>query len=59
MCPIYEYVCYVCGNQHEIRQLKFEDKKPTCEKCAGRMTKKFSTYNFQFDARMRSLEVLE
>jgi len=57
--PIYEYSCPECKTEIAIRQLEYEDKKPTCEKCAARMTKKFSTYSFQFDARMRSLEVLE
>jgi putative FmdB family regulatory protein len=46
--PTYSYECTECGNRFDIVQAFTDDTLTTCEKCAGRLRKLFSSVGIVF-----------
>ena len=46
--PIYEYQCQRCESHFEVRQSVSDAAPSICEKCGGRLEKKWSLSGFQF-----------
>ena len=46
--PTYSYECTECGNRFDIVQAFTDDTLTTCEKCSGRLRKRFNSVGIVF-----------
>lgn len=46
--PTYSYACTACGNRFDVVQAFTDDALTTCERCAGRLRKLFSSVGVVF-----------
>lgn len=46
--PTYSYECTECGDRFDITQAFSDDALTTCEKCSGRLRKRFNSVGIVF-----------